>query len=204
MLRYRSFPPWKRLPIPGASPWRCQGDGDGLPCVLAVVRPAEGSRPPSPPPYSIAGCRRAAAGWPRPGRQNCVITSPCWMPAFSAGLPCSTATTPTPVGMPYSWVMSWGDGLPLDAKVGGLAGVYLLPGGQVHQFLQAVLCLVDGDGETDVVHRAAAAGGGSFRLVDADELPGHVQQGAAGVAGIDGGVRLDEPGGSDSRAALVG
>ena len=97
-----------------------------------------------------------------------------------------------------------GDGLPLDAQVGGLAGVHLLPGGQVHQLFQAVLRLVDGDGETDVVHRAAAAGGGSFRLVDADELPGHVQQGAAGVAGVDGGVRLDEPGGSDSRAALVG
>ena len=34
------------------------------------LSPAEGSRPPSPPPYSIAGCRRAAAGWPRPGRQT--------------------------------------------------------------------------------------------------------------------------------------
>ena len=97
-----------------------------------------------------------------------------------------------------------GDGLPLDAQVGGLAGVHLLPGGQVHQLFQAVLRLVDGDGEADVVHRAAAAGGGGLGLVDADELPGHVQQGPAGVAGVDGGVRLDEPGGSDGRAALIG
>src|SRR3546814_20233312 len=48
---------------------------------------------------------------------------------------------------------------------------------------------VDRDGEADADIAAAAA---QDRRIDADQLALRVDQGAAGIAGIDGGVGLDE------------
>ena len=49
--------------------------------------------------------------------------------------------------------------------------------------------MFDGDGEADAVR---AAGAREDRGVDADEPAGQIDQRAAGIAGIDGGVGLDE------------
>src|SRR5690606_32342996 len=57
------------------------------------------------------------------------------------------------------------------------------------QLLVDDLCLVGGDGEADALETAGAAGDGR---VDADDLPADVDQRPAGVAGVDGGVDLDE------------
>src|SRR5205814_2030123 len=55
------------------------------------------------------------------------------------------------------------------------------------QLVDHRLGVVDGDGEADVLGVAAG------RRVDADDLPGAVDQRATGVARVDGGVGLDEP-----------
>ena len=55
--------------------------------------------------------------------------------------------------------------------------------------------VIDRDGEADVIDRggAARAGAGAvFRVRDADNLAVHVKQRAAGVAGVDGRVGLDQ------------
>src|SRR5204862_446833 len=58
---------------------------------------------------------------------------------------------------------------------------------------------VDGNGEADVLGAVGGHGG-----VDADHLPGRVDERAAGVAGVDGGVGLDHPGEVLDRAAEGG
>ena len=53
-----------------------------------------------------------------------------------------------------------------------------------------VLHIVDGDGEAQALHIGAGAGGAVFGGGDADDLPVAVEQGAAGVARVDGAVGL--------------
>ena len=51
-----------------------------------------------------------------------------------------------------------------------------------------------GDGATNYYHRRGSAGRGGDRIVDAQDLTAEVDQRAAAVAGIDGGIRLYEIG----------
>ena len=104
------------------------------------------------------------------------------MPAFSAGLPGSTrlherAARLGEVEGFACLVVDVGDGH-AEVAAGDLA---------LLELRQEALGGVDRRGEADALRAAAADGG-----VDADDLAVDVEQRAAGVAEVDGGVGLDE------------
>jgi len=75
------------------------------------------------------------------------------------------------------------EGFEVEAEVGAIDAAFGGWGGGGEDFGDDFFSDVDGDGEVEVL--AAAAG------VDADDFGGHIDEGPAGVAGVDGGIHLD-------------
>ena len=113
------------------------------------------------------------------------MTSPGSTPAFSAGPPASTDCTSAPIGLPR----------PIDSATSRVsagdddADAAADDAPADAQLLRDARRLVDRDRERDA-HVAARAA--VDLRVDADHLAAHVDQRAAGVAGIDGDVGLDQ------------
>ena len=113
------------------------------------------------------------------------MTSPLWMPACSAGEPSSTCVTSAPSRTAQAQRLRdvGTDRVGVDAEQAALHGAELL------QLVGDAADHVDRDGEADA---DIAAGAGQDGRGEADQFAAQVDQRAAGVARIDGGVGLDE------------
>ena len=122
--------------------------------------------------------------WP----SSATITSPTSRPASAAGLSGATSVTTAPAGGADAELVELvarqiADGFGRHAEEGGLRRHF---SATLPQLVDQRLDVVDGDGEADVL------GVGGDRGVDPDHLTGGVEQRATRVAGVDGGVGLDE------------
>src|SRR5262249_23994308 len=116
---------------------------------------------------------------------NSTMTSPCLRPACSAGPSFTTPATRPPLDSPPPRDLAMAGRTLLNHHAEPAAGDAAF----VLQLRHDLLRQVDGDGESDADVAAATA---EDRRVDADDLALGVEQGTAGVAGIDGRVGLDE------------
>ena len=114
------------------------------------------------------------------------MTSPVLMPARAAGLSATTFATSAPLGRCR----------PRLSAISGVTSCSLAPSqGRLHRSAAAFRRgdhhphHIRRDGEADALRSARAR---VDRRIDADHPPAHVDQRTAGIAGIDGGIGLNE------------
>ena len=117
---------------------------------------------------------------------NLMITSPGWMPALSAGPPSMTPATSAPLRLVEAEAFGdlVGDRLDAHAEPAAPGLAEIARAGRRRRLAS---CRRDREADADRAARRRDDGG-----VDADHLAVHVEQRAAGIAAVDGGVGLDE------------